>query len=59
VEEGGQMMYSREDVKNLLQSIVCRFKDHVLVSAGSCPYTGRTYQLCTRCTAMIPVEELA
>jgi hypothetical protein len=53
------MMYSREDVKNLLQSIVCRFKDHVLVSAGSCPYTGRTYQLCTRCTAMIPVEELA
>jgi hypothetical protein len=47
------------DIKNLIKSIICRFKEHILIAAGSCPYTGRTYQLCTRCTAMIPMEELA
>jgi len=46
-------------MKNLIKSIICRFKDHVLVAAGSCPFTGRTYQHCTRCMAMIPVEILA
>jgi hypothetical protein len=45
-------------MKNLIKSIVCRFKDHTLIAAGSCPFTGRTYNLCTRCTAMIPVESL-
>lgn len=45
-------------MKNLIKSIVCRFKDHILIPAGSCPFTGRTYNLCTRCTAMIPVESL-
>jgi len=49
----------RMAMKNLIKSIICRFKEHILVAAGSCPYTGRTYQLCTRCTAMIPMEELA
>jgi hypothetical protein len=47
------------DMKNLIKSIICRFKDHILVAAGSCPFTGRTYQHCTRCMAMIPVEILA
>lgn len=42
---------------NLLKSIICRFKDHILVAAGSCPFTGRTYQLCTRCMVMIPIQE--
>ena len=32
------------------------FKDHVLVEAGTCPFTGSTYQYCERCTAMIPVQ---
>ena len=32
------------------------FKDHVLVEAGTCPFTGSTYQYCERCTEMIPVQ---
>jgi hypothetical protein len=33
----------------------CLFVDHMLVDAGSCPVTGRTYKLCTRCEQMIDV----
>jgi hypothetical protein len=33
----------------------CLFVDHALVDAGSCPVTGRTYKLCTRCEQMIDV----
>jgi len=39
-----------------IKSIVCMFKDHLLVEAGTCPFTGSTYQYCERCTAMIPVQ---
>jgi hypothetical protein len=29
--------------------IKCKIKGHLLMSAGSCPYTGKTYDECTRC----------
>jgi len=40
-----------------IKSIFCKIKGHVLVMAGSCPYTGSTYEYCERCTAMIPVQK--
>jgi hypothetical protein len=40
-----------------IKSIVCMFKDHVLVEAGTCPFTGSTYQYCERCGAMIPIQK--
>jgi hypothetical protein len=37
-----------------IKSIVCKAKGHDLVVAGSCPFTGSTYDYCERCKAMIP-----
>lgn len=42
----------------LIKIIQCKFKGHVLTHAGSCPFTGSTYNYCERCEAMIP-EQLA
>lgn len=41
---------------NKFIGIVCKFKSHQLVRAGSCPYTGSTYEYCERCHAMIPIQ---
>lgn len=41
-------------LSNLIKSIKCKLKDHILVAAGSCPYTGSTYDYCERCSVMIP-----
>lgn len=44
---------------NLIKYIfVCKIKGHNLIVAGSCPFTGRTYNYCKRCTSMIPMEPL-
>jgi hypothetical protein len=40
----------------MIKSVICKFKGHNLVEAGSCPFTGSTYQYCERCTAMIPIQ---
>ena len=34
--------------------VVCRYKKHILKEAGTCPYTGSTYDFCERCESMIP-----
>jgi hypothetical protein len=41
----------------MIKTIVCKIKGHVLQMAGTCPFTGSTYQYCERCSAMIPVQE--
>jgi hypothetical protein len=33
--------------------IKCKIKKHILVDAGSCPFTGKDYNACTRCGEMI------
>jgi hypothetical protein len=33
----------------MLNKIICKFKGHKLISAGSCPYTGKTYDVCSKC----------
>ena len=40
----------------MINKIICMFKGHTLVDAGTCPYTGSAYQYCERCTAMIPIQ---
>jgi len=40
---------------NMFNFIICKFKKHALVSAGSCPFTGKSYNACTRCGAMITI----
>ncbi len=40
----------------MINKIICRIKGHILVAAGSCPYTGSTYQYCERCRLMIPIQ---
>jgi hypothetical protein len=47
-----------EKVKfNLLNIIKCKFKGHTKVYAGTCPFTGSTYEYCKRCSAMIPIDK--
>ena len=36
----------------IMQRIVCKFKGHILVDAGTCPFTGNTYVGCTRCNSL-------
>ena len=40
----------------IVNVIKCKIKGHILVPAGSCPFTGSTYQHCERCGAMIPLQ---
>jgi len=42
-------------IKNFLNVIVCKFKKHILIVAGKCPFTGKSYNICTRCGAMIAI----
>jgi len=42
-----------EIIKFIYNYIVCKFKKHTLVSAGACPFTGKSYMACLRCGATI------
>ena len=42
-------------IKNFFNFIICKFKKHLLVAAGACPFTGKNYNACTRCGAMIAI----
>ena len=43
-------------MKTQINRIVCQIRGHVLEQAGTCPFTGSTYDYCDRCNAMIPRE---
>ena len=33
----------------MIKAIICLFKKHTLVDIGGCPFTGKSYEACTRC----------
>jgi hypothetical protein len=35
----------------IIKKITCKIKGHKLERAGSCPFTGKTYDACIRCQA--------
>lgn len=37
----------------IFKIIICIFKKHNIVNAGSCPFTGKNYIACTRCGKVI------
>ena len=39
----------------IIKRIVCKIKGHTIVDAGSCPFTGKTYEACTRCNLIRPI----
>jgi hypothetical protein len=39
----------------ILKKMMCGIKGHTLKMAGSCPFTGKTYNYCDRCTQMFPI----
>jgi hypothetical protein len=39
-------------MKKIINFIICRLKSHIVVQAGSCPYTNKNYNVCTRCGVM-------
>jgi len=34
----------------MIKSIICKIKKHNLQNTGSCPFTGKEYEICTRCS---------
>ena len=42
--------------KMLLKTIKCKAVGHTFVEAGSCPFTGLSYNYCERCELMLPKE---
>ena len=36
-------------IRYAISYFVCKIKKHDLVNAGSCPFTGKNYNTCTRC----------
>ncbi len=55
-EQGGE---ARRMI-NLTNRLICYIAKHKLHKSfmEQCPYTGQTYQLCTRCTALLPMYNL-
>jgi hypothetical protein len=45
-------------IKEYAGFIFCSIKGHTLSKAGSCPFTGMSYDYCKRCNRMIPIEEI-
>ncbi len=42
-------------INQLFKLIICKIKKHTLVTAGACPFTGKNYNACTRCGAIITI----
>ena len=40
------------------RNTICKARGHNLAYAGSCPYTGATYDYCEACHHMVPREEV-
>ena len=36
-------------IEHLFKIITCKVKSHTLVASGTCPFTGKSYNICTRC----------
>lgn len=36
----------------MIKKIICKFKGHQVQRAGSCPFTGKTYDVCVRCQSL-------
>ena len=41
----------------MFNSLICRFVNHRLEKAGSCPFTQKSYNVCKRCYKMIEVDD--
>jgi hypothetical protein len=37
----------------MIKAFICKIKEHNMMPAGSCPFTGKTYNICSRCNKMI------
>jgi hypothetical protein len=37
----------------MFKKIRCKITGHNLIKGGSCPFTGKTYEYCTRCNDMV------
>lgn len=40
-------------IKGLFLMIKCKLTKHEYVNSGSCPFTGKTYKVCTKCTITV------
>ena len=42
-------------ISYLFKIINCKIKNHTLVTSGTCPFTGKSYNICTRCGKTIEI----
>lgn len=38
----------------MISRLICKLIKHKLTEAGACPFTGRMYDYCERCTGLVP-----
>lgn len=44
-------------IKYFFNYFICKIKNHQWAQAGSCPFTGKNYNICTRCGNMVINEK--
>jgi len=42
-------------IKFIYNVIICKIKGHTRSDGGSCPFTGKKYEVCTRCSMLFVV----
>jgi hypothetical protein len=42
----------------MISILICFIKGHNEVNAGSCPFTGQSYNYCERCNRMRPLQDI-
>lgn len=42
-------------IKGMYLIVKCMITKHNYVEGGSCPFTGKTYKVCTKCTMSVEV----
>ena len=40
---------------NIIKKINCKIWGHAWIAAGSCPHTGKTYNICSECGKTISI----
>ena len=39
----------------IINFLKCKITKHIFISAGACPFTGKSYNACTRCGVTIAI----
>jgi hypothetical protein len=44
-------------MRHIFNILICKLKSHQWIKAGSCPFTGKDYKICSKCEKMVIDEK--